>query len=47
GSSVQYKVKGAGVQEWHVTETNPQAMRDVGDPIMLTADPIDVVVLKA
>ena len=47
GSSVQYKIKGEGDQEWHVTETNPQEMRDVGDQIILTADPADVIILRA
>ncbi len=47
GSSVQYKINGEGDQMWHVTETNPHAMRDVGEQITLTANPIDVIILKA
>ncbi len=47
GSSVQYKVWGDGGKEWHVTETNPRDMRAPGDPVVLTADPEDVVILKA
>ncbi len=46
GSNVQYKVKGAGDLHWHVTETNPQSMREPGDRVVLTADPADVVILK-
>lgn len=46
GSSVQYQVKGAGEQSWHVTETNPQMMRAIGDQVILTADPADVMILK-
>ncbi len=47
GSSVQYKILGGGDKEWHVTETNPRDMRAPGDPVVLTADPADVVILKA
>ncbi|MCA9916251.1 MAG: TOBE domain-containing protein, partial [Anaerolineae bacterium] len=47
GSSVQYKIQGEGDQQWHVTETNPQVMRGVGEQVMLTADPSDVIILKA
>lgn len=47
GSNVQYRIKGAGEQQWHVTETNPHVMRRIGDQVMLTADPADVVILKA
>lgn len=47
GSNVQYKVKGAGGLKWQVTETNPQSMREPGDSVVLTANPADVVILKA
>jgi len=47
GSNVQYKIKGEGDQLWHVTETNPHTMRDIGEQITLAANPIDVIVLKA
>ena len=47
GSSVQYKISGAGDQMWHVTETNPHTMREVGNQIILAADPVDVIILKA
>lgn len=47
GSSIQYKLKGADDQLWSVTETNPQTMRQVGDSVILTADPSDVIILKA
>jgi len=47
GSSVQYTLEGLGNQSWQVTETNPYSIRHVGDQMILTADPWDVVVLKA
>jgi iron(III) transport system ATP-binding protein len=47
GSNVQYQIKGASDQIWHVTENNPQEMRAIGDHVMLTADPADVAILKA
>lgn len=47
GSNVQYEIRGAGDQHWNVTETNPRSMRNIGDQVMLTADPADVVILKA
>jgi len=46
GSNVQYRVMGEGGKLWHVTETNPREMREVGGQIMLTVDPEDVLVLK-
>ncbi|MGB0774562.1 MAG: ABC transporter ATP-binding protein [Akkermansiaceae bacterium] len=47
GSSVQYKIQGDGDQLWNASENNPHEMREAGDTITLTADPDDVIVLKA
>ena len=46
GNSVQYHIKGEGDQQWNVMETNPRLMRNVGEQIMLVADPEDVIILK-
>lgn len=46
GSNIQYRVSGAGEHLWSVTETNPHVIRADGDEIMLTADPMDVTILK-
>ncbi len=46
GRNVRYRIKDAGGHLWNVTETNPHVMRGEGDPIVLTADPSDVMVLK-
>ena len=46
GSTIQYRVLGAGDQLWSVTETNPHVIREDGDNMILTADPRDVTILK-
>ncbi|MBK1831041.1 ABC transporter ATP-binding protein [Verrucomicrobiaceae bacterium R5-34] len=47
GSHIQYRVAAAGDHLWSVTETNPHVIREDGDDIVLTADPADVIILKA
>ncbi|BDS07036.1 polyamine ABC transporter ATP-binding protein [Oceaniferula spumae] len=47
GSNIQYRVHGAGDHLWSITETNPHIIRENGEEIVLTADPIDVTILKA
>lgn len=47
GRNVRYRIKDSGGHLWHVTETNPRVMRGEGDPIVVTADPSDVIVLQA
>jgi iron(III) transport system ATP-binding protein len=47
GNSVQYELEGYGNQTWHVTEINPHLIREVGEQMVLSADPWDVVVLKS
>lgn len=46
GNSVQYELEGYGNQTWHVTEINPHVIKGIGEQMILSADPWDVVVLK-
>jgi iron(III) transport system ATP-binding protein len=47
GSNVQYNIRGEGDQLWNVMELNPSVMRGIGDPIILSVNPDDVVILKS
>ncbi|MBT8036614.1 MAG: ABC transporter ATP-binding protein [Verrucomicrobiae bacterium] len=46
GRNVRYQIKDAGGYLWNMMETNPHVMRNEGDPVVLTADPSDVMVMK-
>ena len=47
GNTVQYSVRGDGDQLWDVTEMNPSDMRQAGEPIIISIDPDDVIILKS
>ena len=46
GKSVQYELEGHGRLTWRTTETNPYSIKGVGEQMILSADPWDVVILK-
>lgn len=46
GNSVQYELEGYGNLTWRTTETNPHIIRGVGEQMILSADPWDVVILQ-
>ncbi len=47
GGSVQYSVRGEGDHLWNATEMNPQEMRDFNEPVLLSVDPDDVIILQS
>lgn len=47
GSNVQYKVRGEGEHLWNVMELNPSEMRGYNEPVILSVQAYDVVILKA
>ncbi|NWK55360.1 ABC transporter ATP-binding protein [Verrucomicrobiaceae bacterium N1E253] len=47
GGFVQYSIRGDGGHLWHVTDMNPHQMREIGEPVILSVDPSDVVILQS
>jgi len=46
GSNAQYSIRAEGEQLWEVMELNPTEMRPIGEPIIFSVNPDDVVILK-
>lgn len=47
GSNAQYSICAEGDQLWDVMELNPTEMRPIGEPIIFSVNPDDVVILKS
>ncbi len=46
GSNAQYSIRAEGDQLWDVMELNPTEMRPIGQSIIFSVNPDDVVILK-